>query len=152
VRRHRPLGGGWLAVATITDQEKISLTVTIEAFVAALARTENAIVTAQERTGVAHDEFWRSQEAALVTAMETGQYPHMADLDEDAFAATHEQVFEFGLRAILDGPKPGCGPAMPTRLLWLASPARSLPKVTWMPNRVDTGLPHRNRLIRDLED
>jgi hypothetical protein len=35
--------------------------------------------------------------------MLTGRYPHMALLSEDAFAASNEEVFEFGLQSILDG-------------------------------------------------
>jgi AcrR family transcriptional regulator len=94
---------GALDGSGLTDQEKVSLTVTIEAFVSTLARTANAMATAEERTGITHDEFWRAQEAALVAAMESGRYPHMARLGEDAFAASNEEVFKFGLRNILDG-------------------------------------------------
>ena len=72
--------------------------VTIDSFVATLARTANAIATAEERTGVTHEEFWQSQEAALVAAMESGRYPHMADLSDDAFAASNGRTFEFGLQ------------------------------------------------------
>jgi len=35
--------------------------------------------------------------------METGRYPHMAKLSEDAFAATNEETLEFGLHIILHG-------------------------------------------------
>lgn len=94
---------GALHGSGLSDQEKVSLTVTIESFVTTIARNANAIVEAQERTGVTHEEFWQSQEAALVAAMETGQYQHMAELSEDAFAATNEEMFEFGLHTILDG-------------------------------------------------
>lgn len=87
----------------LTDREKVSLAVAIESFVSTLARTANAMATAEERTGVTHDEFWQAQEAALVAAMESGRYPHMALLGEDAFAASNEEMFEFGLRSILDG-------------------------------------------------
>ena len=36
-------------------------------------------------------------------AMSTGRYPLIATLDEDAFASTAEEFFEFGLRCLLDG-------------------------------------------------
>lgn len=94
---------GALHGSELTDREKMSLTVTIGSFVATLARTANAIVAAQERTGVTHEEFWASQGAALAAAMQSGRYPHMADLSEDAFAATNHEMFEFGLHTILDG-------------------------------------------------
>ena len=56
---------GALKGSLLTDQEKVSLMVTIDSFVSALARTANAIATAEERTGVTHEEFWRTQESAL---------------------------------------------------------------------------------------
>jgi hypothetical protein len=59
--------------------EKVSLVVTIESFVTTLARTTNAVAAAEERTGVSHDEFWRSQHAALETAMASGRYPVLLD-------------------------------------------------------------------------
>ena len=35
--------------------------------------------------------------------METGDYPHVAALDEDSFDHAGEVVFEFGLQRVLDG-------------------------------------------------
>ena len=32
-----------------------------------------------------------------------GRYQHMAELIDDAFTARNEEMFEFGLQAILDG-------------------------------------------------
>ena len=94
---------GALRGSGLTDQEKVSLTVTLESFVANLARTASSLATAEERTAITHEEFWSSQEPTLVAAMESGRYPHMADLSEDAFAASTEETFEFGLQRILDG-------------------------------------------------
>jgi len=94
---------GALQDSGLRDQEKVLLVVTIESFVTTLARTANAIAAAEERSGATHEDFWRSQEAALVAAMQSGRFPHMAALDDDAFAASHEETFEFGLRSILDG-------------------------------------------------
>lgn len=94
---------GALRGSGLTDQEKVSVIVTVESFVAALARTANAAVAAHEHSGVTHEQFWQAQEGALVAAMTTGRYPHMAQLGEDAFAAPHEEVFELGLHVILDG-------------------------------------------------
>lgn len=94
---------GALAPSELTDPEKIALTVTVESFVSSLARTANAIAAAAEQTGMSHEAFWQLQEPALITAMETGRYPHVANLAEDSFAAPIEDTFEFGLAAILDG-------------------------------------------------
>jgi hypothetical protein len=106
---------GALHDSGLTDQEKVSLTVTLESFVTNLARTANATAAAQEQTGVTHEEFWQSQESALVTAMTSGRYPHMAALGDDAFDATHEEMLEFGLTAILDGVQARLGARRPTR-------------------------------------
>jgi AcrR family transcriptional regulator len=92
-----------LADSGLTDREKVALTVTIEGFVASLARTENSAVTAQLRTGTTHQDFWAAQEATLVTAMETGEYPHMAALGEEAFSDTTADVLQRGIAMILDG-------------------------------------------------
>jgi hypothetical protein len=35
--------------------------------------------------------------------MQTGNYPQVAALAEDAFGMPHEELFEFGLARILDG-------------------------------------------------
>lgn len=94
---------GALAETGLTDQEKVSLTVAIESFATTLARTTNAVAAAHERTGITHEQFWQSQERVLGAAMETGRYPHMARLGEDAFAGSSDDTFEFGLRCILDG-------------------------------------------------
>jgi hypothetical protein len=39
----------------------------------------------------------------LEKAMSTGRYPRIAALDEDAFASTGEEFFEFGLQRMVDG-------------------------------------------------
>ena len=94
---------GSLGGSGLTDQEKVAATVTIESFVTSLARTANSVASAEERTAITHEEFWSSQEPALVAAMESGQYADMADLSEDVFDASMEATFEFGLQRILDG-------------------------------------------------
>lgn len=94
---------GALRCCDLTDQEKVGLTVTIESFITSLARTANAIAEADARTAESHDAFWRLQEATLTAAMESGRYPHMAALGEDAFAASIDETFELGLTLILDG-------------------------------------------------
>jgi len=62
---------GALQPTALTDQEKVSLMVTIEAFVTALARTTNAAAQAEAQSGTDHEAFWRAPEPALVAAMES---------------------------------------------------------------------------------
>jgi hypothetical protein len=93
---------GALQGSGLSDREKVSLMVAIESLVSTLARTANT-ATPEESTGVTSEQFWQSQETALVSAMQTGRYPHMAGLSEDAFAGSYEEHLEFSLRCILDG-------------------------------------------------
>jgi len=58
---------------------------------------------ADQRTGLSAEQFWQPQTPVIEKAMSTGRYPLTAALDEDAFAATAEEFFEFGLRCLLDG-------------------------------------------------
>lgn len=94
---------GGLQDAPWTSQEKILAITTVEGFIASLARTVNGAALAEERTGVSNEEFWKAQEPILVRALESGRYPQMAALAEDAFAATAEDSFEFALQVVLDG-------------------------------------------------
>lgn len=86
-----------------TSQEKILAVTTIEHFVASLARTVNGAELAEERSGVSSEDFWQAQEPILVRAMESGRYPLLAAMAEDAFGAGPEESFEFGLVVVLDG-------------------------------------------------
>lgn len=58
---------------------------------------------AEARTGVSNEEFWAAQAPTLVKALSTGDYPTMADLSEDTFDFSFEQLFEFGLNRLHDG-------------------------------------------------
>ncbi len=48
-------------------------------------------------------EFWTAQTPALERALASGDYPALAQLAEDAFGASHEQTFAYGLERLLDG-------------------------------------------------
>jgi hypothetical protein len=39
----------------------------------------------------------------LIKMMESGRYPTLAKLHEDTFTFSYEDVFEFGLKVVLDG-------------------------------------------------
>ncbi len=94
---------GSLAATGLADQEKVAVIGMIDAFAQAAARTANAAAAAERLTGVSTEEFWKAQEPVLVAAMETGNYPNVAALDQDAFEMPGEAFFEFGLQRILDG-------------------------------------------------
>jgi AcrR family transcriptional regulator len=87
----------------LTSQQKVNAIGVIEAFVSSAARMHNNAVTAEQRTGLTTEEFWQAQGPVIEKAMSTGRYPLIATLDEDAFASTGEEFFEFGLRCMLDG-------------------------------------------------
>jgi AcrR family transcriptional regulator len=87
----------------LTDQQQVNAISVIEAFVSSAARLHNNAVIAEQRTGVSTAEFWQAQTPVLEKAMSTGRYPLIAALDDDAFASSPEEFFEFGLQCLLDG-------------------------------------------------
>ena len=87
----------------LSDKEKINAISMIEAYAASMARTHNSAEMAEKRTGVSSDEFWETQAPVLDKALSTGQFPTLAALSDDAFTAYGEELFEFGLRCMLDG-------------------------------------------------
>jgi AcrR family transcriptional regulator len=87
----------------LTDQQQVNAISVIEAFVSSAARLHNNAVMAERRTGVSTEEFWLAQTPVLEKAMSTGRYPLIAALDDDAFASSPEEFFEFGLQCLLDG-------------------------------------------------
>ena len=58
---------------------------------------------AAEETGLSEHEFWQTQLPFLERAMDSGRYPTMANLSEDAFHADWDETFATGLRHLLDG-------------------------------------------------
>ena len=92
-----------LAGSGLTDQQKVNAIGVIEAFVSSAARMHHNAVTAEQRTGLSTEEFWEAQGPVIEKAMSTGRYPLIATLDEDTFASTGEEFFEFGLLCLLDG-------------------------------------------------
>jgi AcrR family transcriptional regulator len=87
----------------LSDAEKIQVISVIESLAAAVARLENNAVAAERRTGVSSEEFWQAQEPVLTKAMESGRYPLLAALAEDAWVWTGRDLFEFGLTRLIDG-------------------------------------------------
>ncbi|MFD4376577.1 TetR/AcrR family transcriptional regulator [Streptomyces sp. NPDC058486] len=84
------------------DAETVSAIVTVQSFVAGIARMELQTTEAAKETGVSDEEFWRAQTPYLERAMATGEFPSVAALAEDTFTRQIDQ-FAFGLERILDG-------------------------------------------------
>jgi hypothetical protein len=94
---------GGLRETGLSDQERIMAIVAVESYVTGAARRYVQAHLATERTGLSEEEFWEAQTPALERALDTGTYPALAQLDENAFGASHEQSFAFGLERLLDG-------------------------------------------------
>lgn len=87
----------------MSDRDKLSVITAIDGFVVGTVRTELLYEKGAEETGVSDEEFWELQIPYFNAAMETGRYPTMMALDEDAFDGPWEETFELGLSAMLDG-------------------------------------------------
>lgn len=86
----------------LSDPELISVIIMVSGYVSGVARTQVHAVEVRRATGVSDAEFWQSQEPMLSTVMNSGRYPAMATLSEDAFGSDFDH-FEFGLQRLLDG-------------------------------------------------
>jgi AcrR family transcriptional regulator len=92
-----------LADLGLTDQERVTVMITVDGFVTGVARHRIQYETAAEQTGVSDEVFWAEQHPVLVKAMASGDYPALAALAEDSFSLGWEESFEFGLQRLLDG-------------------------------------------------
>ncbi|MEU4268669.1 TetR/AcrR family transcriptional regulator [Streptomyces sp. NPDC026092] len=86
----------------LSDPETIGVIVTVQSYVAGIARMESQAAEAAQETGVSDEEFWTGQQPFLERAMASGDYPLMAALAEDTFARDFDH-FTFGLDRLLDG-------------------------------------------------
>lgn len=87
----------------LTDQEKVGFVVAVDATAAGLARTHVNAKQAEARTGISDQEFWEAQSPALESAMESGRYPRIAKLADDAFSGLDEEALMFAMDRMLDG-------------------------------------------------
>ena len=87
----------------LSGKEQVAVISAIESFAVSAARNHNGAALAEQATGVSHEEFWAAQEPVLSKAMQSGEYPHVAALDMDAFEMGGEEFMEFGLTLLLDG-------------------------------------------------
>ncbi|WP_328399228.1 TetR/AcrR family transcriptional regulator [Streptomyces sp. NBC_00390] len=86
----------------LSDPEVISVIISVQSFVSGIARMELETAEAAQQTGMSDAEFWKSQEPFLTRAMETGSYPMLAELSEDAFSPEFDH-FGFGLARLVEG-------------------------------------------------
>lgn len=87
----------------LRDRETIAVISLLDAYVVGSVRQEIQYARAAVETGVPDDDFWEHQLPVLVAAMESGRFPTLAAMTEDAFTAEPEEVFAWGLDFLLDG-------------------------------------------------
>ncbi len=85
----------------LRDPELISILILVEGYVSGVARMHTQSVEA-DAAGLSEAAFWREQGPALGRVMNSGRYPLVAGLSEEAFGPDFDH-FEFGLQRILDG-------------------------------------------------
>ncbi|NVI89466.1 TetR/AcrR family transcriptional regulator [Actinomadura sp. BRA 177] len=95
IAKLRPIG--------VDDRTLLMMISTQSDYVEGVARRYINEIRAEARTGVSNEEFWSAQEPTIVTALNSGDFPTMADLADNTFDFSYEQVFEFGLTRLHDG-------------------------------------------------
>ncbi|HLS63407.1 MAG TPA: TetR/AcrR family transcriptional regulator [Ruania sp.] len=92
-----------LAELPFADQETMMVVSAVDAYVTGSVREEILYAQAAAESGLTEEEFWNYQLPVLVRAMESGQFPAMAALNDDVFDAGWEDSFALGLQCMLDG-------------------------------------------------
>jgi AcrR family transcriptional regulator len=87
----------------LTDRERMSVVMLVDAFVVGQARQRIQYEAVVVESGVSDEDFWAQQLPFLERAMLSGRYPAMAALGEDTFDGGWAESFDFGLERILDG-------------------------------------------------
>lgn len=87
----------------LADQEKMDLRASLDSFVSGSVRQELLWHTAAVESRMSEDEFWEYQMPTLERAVESGQFPAMVAMDQNAFDSSWADIFETGLQLILDG-------------------------------------------------
>lgn len=85
------------------DREKMMVISLLDSYVTGSVRQEILYEDAAAESGMTDEEFWGYQLPALMTAMESGEFPHLAGISEDTFEGGWEETFEQGLTFLLDG-------------------------------------------------
>jgi AcrR family transcriptional regulator len=87
----------------LTGREKVAMILVVDHYVTGAARTYILQRELCQQSEISDEDFWAAQEPVLVEAMESGAYPQIAKLPEDAFTIGGEEALEFGLAPLLDG-------------------------------------------------
>ena len=87
----------------IDDRTLMIMFIVQNDFVGGLARGHLNERRAERRTGMSNEEFWQTQRPSLEAALSSGDFPTMADLADDTFDTSYEEIFEFGLNRLHDG-------------------------------------------------
>jgi AcrR family transcriptional regulator len=87
----------------LTDKERLSVVMLVDAFVVGQARQRIQYEAVVAESGISDEEFWGQQYPFLEKAMLSGDYPAMAALGADTFDVGWEESFDFGLGRLLDG-------------------------------------------------
>ena len=78
--------------------------ITAFSFVRATALSNESELEARRDTGLTGDEWMELQHDAAEAIQRTDRYPNLARLiDEDDFELDYDELFEFGMRTLLDG-------------------------------------------------
>jgi AcrR family transcriptional regulator len=87
----------------LTSREKVGVIMTINHYVTGTARTYVLQQQTVEESGVSDEEFWAAQGPAVTAALQSGEYPEVAGLAEDAFTIGGREAMRFGLAPLLNG-------------------------------------------------
>lgn len=86
----------------LSDPEMISVILAVQSFSSGMVRMEIDAMEAARETGLDDEQFWGSQIPFLEKAMESGEFPHLAQLSDEAFGSEFDH-FAWGLSRLLDG-------------------------------------------------
>lgn len=93
-----------LAPFGLSTADLLHTHITVFGFVRATALSHEAELEARRDTGLTGDEWMELQDEAAETIQSSGRYPVLSSMiDRDDFDLDFDELFEFGLRAFLDG-------------------------------------------------
>lgn len=87
----------------LDEHEMVGVVVTVNSFVAGLARSTIEYLQAAERTGLSDEDWWATHSEIFATALPPGRMPMMDRVGEAGVWEGRFDVFGFGLERLLDG-------------------------------------------------
>lgn len=87
----------------LSDREIMNLATSIDSCVLGTVRQQLQWTSAAVESGMSDEEFWETQGDFLGMQLASGRFPLQASLDADAFDATWDASFDFGLQLIIHG-------------------------------------------------